>query len=126
MGAAAATSRVRFTSSFCTRHPVHLTGTQTIVRNGYEYKSLGDHDPHSTKMINEYNKLYTLEPAWHISPKTADALHVCSSYPWAAKALVFADGSAHYTASLKDSSFDEPGSKCQPQQRLLRNELTNC
>jgi hypothetical protein len=95
------------------------------VHNGYEYKSLGDHDPHSTNWINEFNKLYTLEPAWHISPKTADALHVCSSYPWAATALVFADGSAYYTAFVKDNPFGKPGAKCHPQRRLLRNELTN-
>ncbi len=63
------------------------------------YKSLGSHDPHSTQVIKEYNKLYDLDPAWHICSPTPDALHVCAAYPWAADALVFADGSAYYTAN---------------------------
>ncbi len=63
------------------------------------YKSLGRHDPHSTQIINEWNKLYDLDPAWHICSPTPDALHVCAAYPWAAYALVFADGSAYWTAN---------------------------
>jgi hypothetical protein len=62
------------------------------------YKSLGSHDPHSTQVISERKKLYDLDPAWHICSPTPDALHVCAAYPWAAYALVFADGSAHFTA----------------------------
>ncbi len=71
---------------------------QSIVHNGYEYKSLADHDRDSTTVIDEWNKLYNLDPAWHLCPKTPDALHVCGAYPWAARALVLADGSAYYTA----------------------------
>ena len=63
------------------------------------YKSLGSHDPHSTLVINEEYTLYDLDPAWHICSPTPDALHVCAAYPWAAHALVFADGSAYYTAN---------------------------
>ena len=63
------------------------------------YKSLGSHDPHSTQVIDEDNKLYDLHPAWHICSPTPDALHVCAAYPWAAYALVFADGSAYYTSN---------------------------
>ena len=66
--------------------------------NGHVYKSLADHDPHSTQEIREDGNMYIIAPPWHVSPNTADALHVCSSYPWAARALVFADGSVHWTA----------------------------
>ena len=62
------------------------------------YKSLGRHDPYSTQVISEFNKLYDLDAAWHICSPTPDALHVCATYPWAAYALVFNDGSAHATA----------------------------
>ncbi len=63
------------------------------------YKSLAEHDPHSTRVINLSMNLYDLDPAWHICSPTPDALHVCATYPWAAFAIVFADGSAHYTAN---------------------------
>ena len=74
------------------------TPTRSIVYNGIVYKSLADHDPHSLDEIREYNSLYNLDSPWRICPKTADALLVCASYPWATFALVFADGSAHCTA----------------------------
>jgi hypothetical protein len=63
------------------------------------YKSLAEHDPASTQPITEYNKLYNLDSAWHICSPTPDALHVCAAYPWAAYTLVFANGSAYYTAN---------------------------
>ncbi len=69
-----------------------------FVYNGHAYKSLADHDPRSTQAIDESKKLYNLDPAWHICPRTPDALRVCASCPWAAYALVLADGSAHWTA----------------------------
>ncbi len=75
----------------------HTGWRQCIVHNGHVYKSLADHDPHSTTAVNEYNKLYSLDPAWELCPNTPDALHVCKTYPWAAFALIFADGSAHWT-----------------------------
>ena len=62
------------------------------------YKSLGSHDPHSTEIISECGKLYDLHPAWRICSPTPDALHVCATYPWASYYLVFADGSACWTA----------------------------
>ncbi len=70
----------------------------SIVYNGNVYKSLADHDPHSRSVINENGNFFDLPSAWRICPKTPDALHVCASYPWATLALVFADGSAHWTA----------------------------
>jgi hypothetical protein len=80
------------------RLPAAAAPPKSIVHNGIVYKSLADHDPHSTSIIDEKDKLYNLDPPWQLCTKTADALHVCASYPWAAYALVFADGSAHYTA----------------------------
>ncbi len=71
---------------------------KSIVHNGNVYKSLADHDPYCRTAINEYDKLYDLYSAWQICPKTPDALHVCANYPWASYALVFADGSAHWTS----------------------------
>ncbi len=89
----------------CPRNPHTLSRTvrdlhsaQYIVFNGHVYKSLAEHDPASTQPISEYNKLYNLDAAWHICSPTPDALHVCATYPWAAYALVFNDGSAHATA----------------------------
>jgi hypothetical protein len=81
--------------------PAHsdLHSVQSVIFNGHVYKTLGSHDPHSTQTIKEYGKLYNLHPAWHICSPTPDALHVCATYPWAAYALVFANGSAHYTAN---------------------------
>jgi hypothetical protein len=71
---------------------------RSIVYNGNVYKSLADHDPHSTTEINESDKLFDLPSAWRICPRTPDAVHVCASYPWACSVLVFADGSAQFTA----------------------------
>ena len=89
------------------------TPARCIVLNGIVYKSLADHDPHSTSAIDERGKLYNLDPPWQLCPKTADALHVCATYPWASHALVFADGSAHYTA-LPQTLPGYPGSPYEP------------
>ena len=93
-----------------------------INYNGYVYKSLADHDPHSTTAIDEGNKLYSLDPAWELCPNTPDALHVCRTYPWAGYALIFADGSAHWTkiAPSRDPSL-EPGT-CATSSTCLRQE----
>ena len=71
---------------------------QCIEYNGRVYKSLADHDPHSTTAIDEAGNLYNLGAGWRLCAKTPGALHVCKTYPWAAHALVFEDGSAHFTA----------------------------
>jgi hypothetical protein len=64
---------------------------------------------HSTSAIKERDKLYNLDnPPWEICTKTDDALHVCATYPWASFALVFADGSAHWTA-LAPTIFSSVG-----------------
>ena len=92
--------------------PAHsaLRSAQSVIFNGHVYKSLGSHDPHSTLVINEEYKLYDLDAAWHICSPTPDALHVCATYPWAALSLVFADGSAHFTANgPKRSASCTPG-----------------
>jgi hypothetical protein len=81
--------------------------SRSIVHGGYEYKSLADHDPHSTARINECGKLFSMDNAWHVSPSTADALHVCKTYPWGTFCLVFADGSAYETFS--GGSWASPG-----------------
>jgi hypothetical protein len=70
----------------------------SVVFNGYSYKTLAEHDPHSTAPIDEYFNMRAIEPHWHVSPDTPDARHVCATYPWATYALVFADGSACWTA----------------------------
>jgi hypothetical protein len=96
---------------------------ESIIFKGHVYKSLGSHDPHSTELISEYKKLYDLDPAWHICSPTPDALHVCAAYPWATAALVFADGSARYTANGPEHWNDltpgvmAPSSKCLRHQR---------
>ena len=99
---------------------------QSIVYNGYEYKSLANHDPHSTVVIDEWNKLYSMDAHWQLCPNTPDALHVCKTcvpphpalrfcnnlnmYPWAARALVLADGSAYYTALAPSANASlQPG-----------------
>jgi hypothetical protein len=96
-----------------------LPTDKCIVFNGYIYKTLGDHDPSSVRLINELGKLYKLEPGWQISPATPDALHVCAAYPWAAQALVLADESAYCTSlavspGMKTKSYRlvTEGGKC--------------
>ena len=89
-----------------------LMSAKSIEHNGHVYKSLADHDPHSTTAVTEYNKLYSLDPAWELCPNTPDALHVCKTYPWAAYALIFADGSAHWTKKAPSASSSlTPGAK---------------
>jgi hypothetical protein len=85
---------------------------QSVEYNGRVYKSLAEHDPHSTTAIGERGNLYNLGAGWRLCAKTPDALHVCKTYPWAAHALVFEDGSAHFTA-LAPSEFpwSKPGAR---------------
>lgn len=83
------------------QYQITLTPPQSIVHNGHLYKTLADHDPQSVSASSEYTKLFNLDPAWQICPKTADALHVCATHPWASYALVFADGSANWTHLAK-------------------------
>ena len=71
---------------------------QSIVHNGNVYKSLADHDPQSTTAVQEGGKFYDLNSAWEICSRTPDSMRVCAAYPWAAHALVFADGVALWTA----------------------------
>ena len=86
-----------------------------ITHNGYIYKSLANHNPYSQELTNEHNKLYPLTSGWELCPNTPDALHVCASYHWATYALVFADGSAHWTlAGPRVHSNYQPGAQVAP------------
>jgi hypothetical protein len=87
------------TSSDSTASTGVSTGGTTVLHNGYAYKTLGNHNPHSETAVSEQYKRYELDSGWEISPKTPETLNMCT-YPWAAYALVFSDGSAHLT-SLK-------------------------
>ena len=87
----------------------------SISHNGYIYKSLANHDPYSSELINEHNQLYPLPSGWELCPNTPDALHVCASYHWATYALIFADGSAHWTlAGPRVHSNYQPGAQVTP------------
>lgn len=89
-----------------------------VHHNGYAYRSLYDHDPTSRQkesgirrrtgssqdwQITALPYMFHIPPGWELCPKTPDALHVCSSYPWACCILVFADGSAHHTGLASGS-----------------------
>jgi hypothetical protein len=84
---------------------------RSVVYDGYLFKSLADHDPFSNQQIDELDKLYQLNSAWHICPNSAETRNVCAGYPWAAVTLVFADGSCHFTAKASSWSnqYIEPG-----------------
>jgi hypothetical protein len=69
---------------------------KSVVYNGYAYRSLAGHDPHSKTVIEEWG-FYSVDPPWELCPDTCDARHVCATYPWATFALVFADGFACWT-----------------------------
>jgi hypothetical protein len=81
---------------------------RTIIHDGYQYKTLADHDPYSIQMADEQLKQRALHQAWHICPNTPEALHVCAAYPWQANALVFDNGSAVGT-SARVGMWGEPG-----------------
>jgi hypothetical protein len=91
---------------------------RSVVYNGNVYKSLAGHDPHSRNRIDESRKLYNMTPPWQICPKTSDALHVCAANHWGTHALVFSDGSAHWTAG----SYDYTAGSAAPTNRSLRQE----
>jgi hypothetical protein len=76
---------------------------EEVMHNGYAYRSLARHNPHSQEIIisiysRDYSvEFYSVDPPWELCPDTHDARHVCATYPWATRALVFADGSACWT-----------------------------
>jgi hypothetical protein len=70
---------------------------QTVVRNGYAYRSLAGHDPYCQQAISECGNMYSVDLPWQLCPLTSDARQVCAGYPWASYALVLADGSFYYT-----------------------------
>ena len=94
------------------RKAAAATPARSIAYNGHVYKSLADRDPHSTTAIYKRGKLYSLDPPWELCSNTPDALHVCKTYPWAANALIFADGSAHWTQRAPSANYAWwPGAK---------------
>ena len=99
---------------------------RSIVYNGTIYKSLADHDPHSWNEIDEKGKFYNLEAGWRLcqtTPGNTDALHVCQSYPWATHALIFADGSAYWTALAPCKPSPREVFGWEPGRRVSGNEL---
>ena len=93
---------------------------QSIVFNGNVYKSLADHDPQSTTAVQERGKFYDLNSAWKICDRTPDSLHVCAAYPWAAHALVFADGLAIWTALAPTISSSLKAGECASSSQNLK------
>jgi len=70
-----------------------------IIHDGYQYKTLADHDPHSTQKVDESGEYRALDPEWEICPNTPDTVRVCAAFPWQVDVLVFDDGSAVGTFS---------------------------
>jgi hypothetical protein len=82
---------------------------ESVAYNGYAYKTLACHDPHDSlvgrhllnrEVIRKYGKhgnMYSVDGPWELCPNTSDARFVCARYPWAAHAIVFADGSSYFT-----------------------------
>jgi hypothetical protein len=104
------------TSSDSTASTGVSTGGTAVLYNDYAYKTLGNHNPHSETAVSEQYKRYVLDSGWEISPKTPETLNMCT-YPWAAYALVFSDGSAHLTSL---SSCGKQGELLYPSGGLAR------
>jgi hypothetical protein len=83
---------------------------ECVLHNGYAYRTLARHDPHSQAVIPEREIFYSVDAPWELCPDTCDARHVCAAHPWATFALVFADGSACWTKKSTNSTSFSPGS----------------
>lgn len=79
-----------------------LADRTCVVYKNYAYRCLFHGSSPGCQTIQSagsdgcYNNLDHL-PGWDICPNTPDAVHVCASHPWGARALIFNDGSAHHT-----------------------------
>ena len=97
------------TASVCRRSPPNEGDTPKLVSRGprgpvrykgFEYVTLHGHNPNSIEPMNECNKFVDpTEGFAGFTPASCDddSTHVCTSLPWSAHALVFADGSARRT-----------------------------
>jgi hypothetical protein len=70
---------------------------ECVVHNGYAYRSLARHDPHSREVIPERENFYSVGSPMPMGAvprhlRSCDARHVCAASPWATFAIVFADG----------------------------------
>jgi len=97
------------TASVCRRSLLNADSTSKLksqgprgpVRyKGFEYVTLHGHDPTSTRPLNECDKF--VDPSEEFAgfaPAIGDddSIHVCTSLPWSAHVLVFADGSSRRT-----------------------------
>jgi hypothetical protein len=96
-------------ASVCRRSSPNEDNTSKLVSRGprgpvrykgFEYVTLHGHDPNSTEPLNECSKFVDpIEEFAGFTPASCDddSTHVCTSLPWAAHALVFADGSVRRT-----------------------------
>jgi hypothetical protein len=78
-----------------------------VVHNGHVYKALPGHHRHTKELL-----MYPVDSPWELCPNTSDALRVCAVHHWFANALVFADGSAHWTRvfeHMEDGFGLQPG-----------------
>jgi hypothetical protein len=82
---------------------------ESVLHNGYAYRSLARHDAHSQKVVFERDNFYSVDPPWELCPYSCDARQVCATYPWATQALVFADGSACWTKNTEKPQHYPPG-----------------
>jgi hypothetical protein len=80
-----------------------------IFCDGYSYKTLNENDPRSQQLIRDFDNMRPVLPPWELCPNTADARNVCAKYPWAANALVLADGSAYCTGNVASSILWKEG-----------------
>ena len=81
-------------------------GVRVVHHNGYAYCTLAGHNPHSENVRRENGRMYSVALSWELCPDTCDARHVCATYPWETRVLVFADGYARWTNNVK---YDTPG-----------------
>ena len=102
--------------------PTQASDPMSITYNGHQYKTLANHNPHSAQVINEYDKLYNLNSSWHLCPRTPDALHVCATHRWQSYALVFVDGSAHFTQCAPSDPSYKPGMTARGSDCLVQKE----
>ena len=65
---------------------------------GFEYVTLHGHSPTSTTPVNECDNFCERDDGFAPAISDEDSIHVCTSLPWSAHALVFADGSSRLTS----------------------------
>lgn len=71
----------------------------SVLHEGFVYRTLHDHPVDSTAFINEAGKFRKLNDGWEVCRADADSVKICAQHAWGAHLLVFADGSTYATAS---------------------------